>query len=184
MLQQIALGSMLVAITTAVHALCTAGVIGALRSMHAGRWVSGSAAKKVTLLAALVLMMFLAALAEVHIWALTYVAVGAIRELEPALYFSTVTFTTLGYGDLTLDSDWRLLAAFQAARQRHHPVRLDHRRRRRRSAPHGEPRPGGRRGGLTRPAAWSASSAVPRRAPAARAAPAPGRPLEAGPFNG
>jgi hypothetical protein len=115
MLQQIALGSMLVAITTAVHALCTAGVIGALRSMHAGRWVSGSAAKKVTLLAALVLMMFLAALAEVHIWALTYVAVGAIRELEPALYFSTVTFTTLGYGDLTLDSDWRLLAAFQAA---------------------------------------------------------------------
>ena len=42
-------------------------------------------------------------------------AVGAIQEVETALYFSTVTFTTLGYGDVTLDPEWRLLAAIQAA---------------------------------------------------------------------
>jgi voltage-gated potassium channel Kch len=35
--------------------------------------------------------------------------------LEEALYFSTVTFTTLGYGDVVLSPDWRLLSAFQSA---------------------------------------------------------------------
>lgn len=33
----------------------------------------------------------------------------------PTLYFSTVTFTTLGYGDVTLDAGWRLFASIQAA---------------------------------------------------------------------
>jgi voltage-gated potassium channel Kch len=40
--------------------------------------------------------------------------VGAISEVETALYFSTVTFTTLGYGDVVLDQRWRLVAAFKA----------------------------------------------------------------------
>lgn len=115
MLQQIALGSILVVITTAVHALCTAGVIQALRLTHADRWAYESAGKRVILLSALVLMLFLAALVELNIWAVTYLAVGAIPDVEPALYFSTVTFTTLGYGDLTLDANWRLLASFEAA---------------------------------------------------------------------
>ena len=37
------------------------------------------------------------------------------RAKETAHYFSTVTYTTLGYGDVTLEPAWRLLAAFQAA---------------------------------------------------------------------
>ena len=67
------------------------------------------------LISALVLMMFYASLFEALIWALTYLAVGAISGLEEALYFSTVTYTTLGYGDVVLDQGWRLLASFQAA---------------------------------------------------------------------
>ncbi len=60
-------------------------------------------------------MLFLASLLESSLWATVYLAVGAIADLESALYFSTVTFTTLGYGDLTLDTGWRLLSSFQAA---------------------------------------------------------------------
>ncbi|MCH7812351.1 MAG: two pore domain potassium channel family protein [Chloroflexi bacterium] len=60
-------------------------------------------------------MMFLAALLEAGTWAAVYLAVGAIPDLETALYFSTVTFTTLGYGDVTLDAGWRLLASLQGA---------------------------------------------------------------------
>ena len=57
------------------------------------------------------MMMFLAALLEVNLWAFTFLAVGAIPDLEPALHFSTVTFTTLGYVDITLDASWRLLGS-------------------------------------------------------------------------
>jgi hypothetical protein len=35
-------------------------------------------------------------------------------RLEPALYFSIVSFTTLGYGDIILGEDWRLLAGMTA----------------------------------------------------------------------
>jgi voltage-gated potassium channel Kch len=48
-------------------------------------------------------------------WAYVYLDVGAIEQVETALHFSMVTVTTLGYGDVTLADDWRLLASFEAA---------------------------------------------------------------------
>ena len=115
MLVQIALGSILMMVTTAVHALCTGGVIKGLQAMHAHHWGYQTASRRVFFVSSLVLLLFLTALLEASIWAFAYLAVGAIADLESALYFSTVTFTTLGYGDLTLDASWRLMASFQAA---------------------------------------------------------------------
>ncbi|WP_218648403.1 potassium channel family protein [Neptunomonas phycophila] len=48
------------------------------------------------------------------LWAGVFLAVEAFQELEAALYFSIVTFTTLGYGDITLNAQWRILASFAA----------------------------------------------------------------------
>jgi voltage-gated potassium channel Kch len=62
-----------------------------------------------------VLILFLASLVEVSLWSVTYLVVGPIADLESALYFSTVTFTTVGYGDVLLSSPWRLLGSFEAA---------------------------------------------------------------------
>ena len=63
----------------------------------------------------IVLMMFLISLVEVFIWACAYLVLNAIEGMEQAVYFSMVTFTTLGYGDVLLDERWRLLASFEAA---------------------------------------------------------------------
>ena len=115
MLHQIALGSALVTVTTMVHAGCTFAALWAPRTSHVERWLSTSRWAGVMLTAAVVLMMFYASLFEALIWASTYLAVGAISSLEEALYFSTVTYTTLGYGDVVLDESWRILASFQAA---------------------------------------------------------------------
>jgi len=62
-----------------------------------------------------VLLMFFLSLIEMTAWGLLYLFLGAIDNFEKALYFSTVTFTTLGYGDILLETNWRLLAAFEAA---------------------------------------------------------------------
>ena len=53
-------------------------------------------------------------LVEVAIWAWFYVAQRAVPDLQDALYFSGVTYTTTGYGDLVLPRQWRLLGAVEA----------------------------------------------------------------------
>ena len=53
--------------------------------------------------------------AAVWIWALLYIWLGVVDSLDTAVYFSTVAFTTLGFGDITLSEDWRLTSALMAA---------------------------------------------------------------------
>ena len=65
------------------------------------------------LAAGFVLVFFLHIL-ETLVWAGAYVALGAIGALEDALYFSIVSFTTVGYGDLVLPPDWRIFGVCEA----------------------------------------------------------------------
>ena len=51
---------------------------------------------------------------EIWLWALTLLKLEAVPDIEAALYFSTVTATTVGYGDLVLENNWRLLGSFEA----------------------------------------------------------------------
>ncbi len=54
-------------------------------------------------------------LINVMAWAMTFLAVGAFDALEPAVYFALVSFTTAGFGDITLRPDWRLLSGLTTA---------------------------------------------------------------------
>lgn len=47
-------------------------------------------------------------------WAIVFIYVGAFQQFEPSLYFSIVTFTTVGYGDVVVGPQWRLLAGLTA----------------------------------------------------------------------
>ncbi|MEL7546383.1 MAG: potassium channel family protein [Pseudomonadota bacterium] len=62
-----------------------------------------------------VLGLFLAHGVQIFLYAMTYMAIGAIDGWEPALYFSASTFTTVGFGDLVLDKNWRLFSAIESA---------------------------------------------------------------------
>ena len=47
-------------------------------------------------------------------WALFYVWQRAMPDVPSALYFSAVTYTTTGYGDLVLPDEWKLVGAVEA----------------------------------------------------------------------
>ena len=117
MLRLSLIGGGLVAITVAIHALGTTVLVRYLVSEfmnRAGKLVSRRMLAALTI-AALVLV-FLHAL-EIVIWAGVYKALvpaGELADFEAAVYFSFVTFTTLGYGDITLSEGYRLLSGIQA----------------------------------------------------------------------
>jgi hypothetical protein len=104
----------LLLVTTAIHA---GGMQIAMRMVaaRAGRESRGLHRSRTYKVSVIVVLMFMVSLAEVLVWAGTYVAVYAIEGIERAVYFSMVTYTTLGYGDIVLDENWRLLASFEAA---------------------------------------------------------------------
>ena len=52
---------------------------------------------------------------EIWTYAGLYVALDAFRNFEEALYFSTVTYASIGYGDLLMPKPWRILAAIEGA---------------------------------------------------------------------
>ena len=51
---------------------------------------------------------------EAWSWAAIYLSIGEFSDLPEALYFSVVTLTSLGYGDITLSSQWQILGTFEA----------------------------------------------------------------------
>ena len=51
---------------------------------------------------------------EIWLFALLYLAVGAVGNFEAALYFSTISYSTVGYSDAHIAADWRLTAAFES----------------------------------------------------------------------
>jgi len=50
---------------------------------------------------------------QTSLWAVFYYAQDLFSDFETSLYFSMVSFTTLGYGDVLLPRKWRLLGVIE-----------------------------------------------------------------------
>lgn len=116
MMLQILVGCALIVITSCVHALgMTIGLRSITASNRKKRLANASLLFRSLTISAFILILFFATLVEAGIWALTFTKLGAIPDFLEAFYFSTVTYTTLGYGDIVLDRKWRILSSFEAA---------------------------------------------------------------------
>lgn len=52
---------------------------------------------------------------EIWSYAALYGLTHALPDFETALYFSTSTYVTIGYGDVVLDRAWRIVGAIEGA---------------------------------------------------------------------
>ena len=107
MLAVIFIAAVLVATTVAIHAAGMAVVLSRLVKSHARPptrfWPITS------LLVRLTWLLILIHAAEISLWALFYRWEECLPDFESAFYFSGVTYTTIGYGDLVLSKPWRML---------------------------------------------------------------------------
>jgi hypothetical protein len=65
------------------------------------------------LLVRLTWWMFFIHLIEISIWGMFYYWYGCISEIGSAIYFSGVTYTTIGYGDVVLSKPWWLFGPIE-----------------------------------------------------------------------
>lgn len=106
-------------IAFALMALCV--VIHSVGLMAVLRWLQVRIARGVRgyapsawLLIRIAAWTILLHLLQIVAWATGYAAGGAMSDFTSAAYFSAVTYTTTGYGDLLLPADWRLVGGVEA----------------------------------------------------------------------
>lgn len=110
MFVKLLLATALIAATVAIQAVFMAGGLRVFRRLDPQFLSRHATAATVIWVSYLLLPIAL----DVCLWALFYYLSGALPSFDDATYFSTVTFTTVGYGDIVLGKDWRQVAAFEA----------------------------------------------------------------------
>jgi hypothetical protein len=61
-----------------------------------------------------VLIMMSGTILQISLWAALFVGLDEFDEFYEAVYFSTVNFSSLGYGDVVMTRPWKLLGPLEA----------------------------------------------------------------------
>jgi hypothetical protein len=99
------------AICVIIHA---GGLTWAIRKLRHSRVQGQRFWQSTSLFIVVAVWIVLLHLVEISVWAAAYFWNGAMPDLQSALYFSAVTYTTTGYGDLVLPKEWRLDGGVEA----------------------------------------------------------------------
>ena len=113
MFLRLGLGAGLIAATVVIQALFMSVGLNNFKRIEE-RGPGAMARRPATTTVIWILFLLIPIVLDVTLWATFYYGGGALPSFEEALYFSTVTFTTVGYGDIVLDREWRQLATFEA----------------------------------------------------------------------
>jgi hypothetical protein len=115
LLVQLSIGAALVVVNAVLHIVALDMINRRILAVVDAHAAPMRARLRISLLIFASLAIFLSHVLQIWIWAFFYLLVGEFDQLEPALYFSTVVFTTLGFGDVLSTTDWRLAASCEAA---------------------------------------------------------------------
>jgi hypothetical protein len=97
----------------AIHAIVMAAVLWVAR-LADERATPRPSLRLVAVMIATVSVLMAAHIAEVIVWSLAYMMVGAAPPDTDFVYFAFVNYTTLGYGDVTPIERWQLLGPMTA----------------------------------------------------------------------
>ena len=112
---QLLLGSFLMGITSVAAAMSWWGLEAAFA--YSRTWVMKPphGRKLVLVLSFAMLWTLFLMTVSVWIWAIALWVLGIFDNIELSVYFALVAFTTLGFGDVLLPDEWRLLGGLAAA---------------------------------------------------------------------
>jgi hypothetical protein len=110
---QLVLASAMVVVTVIVHLV---GLAFLARALRAGQRLPASLRlAPIILLVAAAIGLFAIHTVEIWSFAALYLVLQAAPDFEQSLYFSTVTYASIGYGDVLVAKPWRILGAIEGA---------------------------------------------------------------------
>jgi voltage-gated potassium channel len=117
MLKYALIGTVIVTVTIIIHAIGTLSLVRELGRRYADKEGDFRSSNPLRVLIGIVLVFFALHTIEIIVWACVYwflLPANSMGSFEEATYFSFITFTTLGYGDITLAQGWRLLGGIES----------------------------------------------------------------------
>ena len=111
---QIFLGSIVLGICSLIHILLLVAAIKLLRRMSPPERSNRTAFHVLKLLVVGFSVVLFAHTLQVWIWAISFRGMGVLPNISDAIYFSLVTYTTVGYGDVTVGGGFRVFGAMAA----------------------------------------------------------------------
>lgn len=116
MVIQLAIASLMVLLTVAIHGsglLMLARLLRLERRDERLEHISPTSLQGIAVTFGVVLGLFLLHGIEIWLYAALYLLLGAMPDLQMAVYFSTITYSTIGYDDKGLPLEWSLVAAIE-----------------------------------------------------------------------
>ena len=114
MIGLVALALLLIFLSVAVHAVAVAHLM--VRLMQSPRLQAINVLRSHVLLLFLVFTVLLAShLMQAMFWAIAYFAIGGFNDMATALYYSLSSYTTVGFADVVLPEQMRLLGPLESA---------------------------------------------------------------------
>jgi hypothetical protein len=110
-LSKLFLALCLMALCVLIH---TGGVTFALRWVRRQPYAAQRPGRWMWLFVCVAAWTILLHLGAIAVWAFFYFLANVIADLQSAFYFSAVTYTTTGYGDIVLPVEWRLVGGVEA----------------------------------------------------------------------
>ncbi len=117
MMTQLLISCFMIGLTVIIHAIALDRLVMLLEKIGPTCFRYFKKHWEIPLMVITVLTVFLTHVVQIWLWAFLYLYLepDILPDLDSALYFSTSSFTTVGFGDVYLDKEWRLLSSFEAA---------------------------------------------------------------------
>lgn len=112
--QQIIWGSMYLSGSLLLETIMLVWCVDALRKHSRKSQARHPSFRNLTTMMIAIGFIIVAHTAQVWVWAAKLMTYDIFADWNTALYFAIATYTTLGYGDIILEPDLRIFAAFAA----------------------------------------------------------------------
>jgi hypothetical protein len=97
-----------------LYAVSTTILVQLVVRLIRGGYSGLSVWKNIVFMLLVSLVTAVAHLIQITLWAAAFLMIGALPTFERAFYYSAQSYTSLGYGDIAVSEQWRLLGPLES----------------------------------------------------------------------